>query len=137
MKLKHSIYMGLVMVSLVSQASFAANDTVNYKNGRGSLLTLQFNADNTINGTFTTAVASKECQQAIGMKRPVIGFVAKNSITFSTNYPDCGSVVTFIGNVEKDRNTIDTTAMVAHASKQIATEGPGARMISHDVFTRI
>lgn len=122
---------------LISPVTFAANETLTYKNARGSELTLQFSSDDSLTGTFTTAVASKECQQAIGMKRPIIGYTAKNSITFSVNYPECGSVVTFIGNVENNKMVIDTTAIVAHPSSQIAKEGPGARMISHDVFSRI
>jgi hypothetical protein len=126
-----------ILSLLLSQMVFAESDIINYKNTRGSMLTLQFNSDNTLTGTFTTAVASKECQQAINMKRPIIGFVAKNAITFSTNYPACGSVVTFIGNIEKNKTIIDTTAIVAHPSLEIAKEGPGARMISHDVFVRI
>ncbi|MCC2666510.1 MAG: Avidin family [Gammaproteobacteria bacterium] len=135
MKINNTVFITILSL-LLSQMVFAASDSINYKNTRGSMLTLQFNLDNTLAGTFTTAVASKECPQAIGMKRPIIGFIAKNAITFSTNYPACGSVVTFIGNIEKNKTIIDTTAIVAHQSIEIATEGPGARMISHDVFTR-
>lgn len=137
MKLNYSFCMAVISVSLFSQTVLAANDTITYKNTRGSVLTLQFAADDTLTGVFTTAVASKECQQAIGMKRPVTGYMAKNAITFSVNYPECGSVVTFIGNIEKNNQVIDTTALVAHESTEIAKEGPGARFITHDVFTRI
>jgi hypothetical protein len=122
-----------VIVSLFNQNAFAEKNAIHYKNTRGSSLELQINPDNTLSGFFVTAVASKECQQAIGMKRPIIGYIAKNAITFSVNYPDCG-VVTFIGNIEDNKKIIDTTAMVAHLSNQIAKDGPGARMISHDVF---
>ena len=137
MKLKSIHCLAAISLALLSQSLFAANDTMTYKNARGSTLTLAFGADNTLTGEFTTAVASKECQQAIGVKRPVVGYVAKNAITFSVNYPECGSVVSFIGNLEKNNTVIDTTAIVAHLSSEIATEGPGARMISHDVFTHI
>lgn len=135
MKLKPIACMTVGLL-LLSPFAFAANETFTYKNTRGSELTLQFSSDNSLTGTFTTAVASKECQQAIGMKRPIVGYIAKNSITFSVNYPECGSVVSFIGNVENNKMVIDTTALVAHPSSKIAKEGPGARMISHDVFTR-
>lgn len=136
MKLKNIACLA-IGVTLLSQSVLAANETVTYKNERGSILKLQFNSDNTVTGSFTTAVASKECQQAIGMKRPLVGFTAKNSITFSVNYPDCGAVLTFIGNVEDGKKLIDTTAMVAHPTVHIEKEGPGARMISHDVFNQI
>ena len=69
-------YLAILSLSLLSQSVFAANDTISYKNTRGSTLTLQFATDNTP-GEFITAVASKECQQAIGMKRPIVGYTAK------------------------------------------------------------
>lgn len=125
-----------VITTLLSQTAFAENNPISYKNTRGSTLILQINQDNTLSGFFTTAVASKECQQAIGMKRPIIGYIVKNALTFSVSYPECG-VVTFIGNIENDNQIIDTTSIVAHSSKEIAKEGPGARMIGHDVFNRV
>lgn len=136
MKLKYTGYIAILSLALLSQSVFATNDTITYKNTRGSTLTLKFGSDNTLAGVFTTAVASKECQQAIGMKRPIVGYTANNAITFSVNYPECGSVVTFIGNIENNKKVIDTTAIVAHPSIQIAKEAVGARMISHDVFSR-
>lgn len=121
----------------LSSFAFAAGETITYKNTRGSELKLQFLLNNSVTGTFTTAVASKDCQQAIGVERPIMGFTAKNSLGFIVNYPECGSVVTFIGNIEEDKSLIDTTAIVAHPSVHIAKEGPGARMISHDMFMRV
>lgn len=125
-----------VILAFFTQNAFAENNVIHYKNTRGSTLELKIHPDNTLSGFFVTAVASKECQQAIGMKRPIIGFIAKNAITFSVNYPECG-VVTFIGNLEDNQKIIDTTAMVAHLSQQITKEGPGARMISHDIFKQV
>lgn len=135
MKLKNICYLAMVL-SLFNQSVFAEHNTMIYKNTHGSTLELQINSDNTLTGYFTTAVASKECQQAIGMKRPIVGYIAKNALTFSVSYPECG-VLTFVGNIENHQKTIDTIDIVAHPSKQIAKEGPGARMISHDTFNRI
>ncbi len=136
MKLKTLACLSVTTLFL-SSLSFAATDTVTYKNARGSELKLHFSSDDTVTGTFTTAVASKKCQQVIGIPRPIVGYTAKNAIAFSVNYPDCGSVVSFSGNVENDKSLIDTTAIISHLSVQVAKEGPGLRMISHDVFTRI
>ena len=108
-----------------------------YKNARGSVLKLKFNDDNTITGTFITAVASKECQQAIGTRKPVTGYITKNSIAFVVSYPECGAVVSLAGNIEDNKSLIDTTAIIVHSTAHIATEGPGARMISHDVFNKV
>lgn len=126
----------LTTILILSQNSYAENKIITYKNTRGSILKLQINSDNTLSGYFTTAVASKECQQAIGMKRPIVGYIAKNALTFSVSYPECG-VLNFIGNIENKQTVIDTTAIVAHPSSQIEKEGPGARMISHDVFIKV
>ncbi|MBA2710071.1 MAG: hypothetical protein H0U57_05730 [Tatlockia sp.] len=120
---------------LSTQSALANDESITYKNKRGSVLTLNFSTDNSINGTFTTAVANKECQEAIGMERPVIGYIANNAITFSVNYPKCGSVVTFIGNLQKDKNKIDTTWIVAHQNDSIKSN-IGTRLIGHDVFKR-
>src|SRR5579864_8493603 len=111
MKLKS---VALFTVLALSSLAFAETERLTYINTRGSELVLEFSSDNTLSGTFTTAVASKECQQAIGMQRPIVGYTAKNSIVFSVNYPDCGSVVTFIGNIENNKKIIDTTALIAH-----------------------
>lgn len=135
MKIKNICYMAII-VSLFNQNVFAENKNIIYKNTRGSTLKLQINEDHSLTGFFTTAVASKECPQAVGSERPIVGYIAKNALTFSVSYPECG-VVTFIGNIEDNLKIIDTTAIVAHASTQISKEGPGARMISHDIFTLI
>ena len=135
MKIKKVYYIAAIL-SLFCQNTFAENNTITYKNSRGSTLKLTIHSDETLSGFFTTAVASKECQQAIGMKRPIIGYIAKNALTFSVRYPECG-VLTFIGNIEDNQKIIDTTAILAHPSSQISKEGPGARMIGHDIFLKI
>src|SRR5690348_7854364 len=106
MKFKNICYVA-VFFSLFTQSVFAESNAVTYKNTKGSILQLKINPDNTLTGSFTTAVASKECQQAIGMKRPLAGYIAKNAIAFSVSYPECG-VITFIGNIEDDQKLIDT-----------------------------
>src|SRR5579863_7148351 len=121
MKLKNIFYVA-VFFSLLTQFAFAESSTMIYKNAKGSILKLKINSDNTLTGSFTTAVASKECQQAIGMKRPLAGYIAKNALAFSVSYPECG-VVTFIGNIEEDQKLIDTTALIAHPTNHFAKEG--------------
>ncbi|MDX1837180.1 hypothetical protein DIZ81_07000 [Legionella taurinensis] len=127
----------LVTLSAGADAASTARETITYKNERGSVLTLHFTSKDTLSGTFKTAVASKECQEAIGSERPVVGYIVKNAITISVDYPACGSVLTFIGNIEQGKAMIDTTSILAHQSTHIATQGPGARFIGHDVFKRV
>ncbi len=126
MILKTVTCVAIISMAFMSQTSFA--NTLTYKNTRGSVLELQIDSKDTLSGKFITAVASKKCQQVIGSKRPVTGF-----ITFSISYPDCGSVVTFIGHMNKDKKIIDTTALVAHQNQMFA-QGPGTQFISHDPF---
>jgi len=137
MKLKKIIGLFSIVLPLSSQTAFSASDTITYQNTRGSVLTLKFGPNPVLTGQFTTAVASKECQQAIGTHRPIVGYIVDNALAFSVSYPMCGSVITLIGNIEKNKALIDMTGIVAHQSTNIAKEGPGARMISHDVFTRV
>lgn len=131
MKFKNVICITAIFLSLISQTVLAENNSITYKNGRGSLLNLKFNSDYTLTGSFTNAVASKSCQQSVGMKRPIQGFIAENAITIIVNYPGCGAVVTFIGNMNHSKKIIDTTALVAYQSSQ---DGPGSLMVTHDVF---
>lgn len=113
-----------------------ATNSITYKNSRGSLLKLRINTDHTLSGTFTSAVASKECPQAIGLVRPIVGYIAKNALTLSVFYPECG-VVNFIGNIEENKNIIDTTFIVAHPAYHVARVEPGYQMIGHDVFIKV
>ena len=135
MKFRQMCFTGVVL-SLLGMNVMAENNFLSYKNTRGSILKLQINPDNSVTGFFTSAVASKECQKAIGMQRPITGYIEKNALAFSVNYPGCG-VVTFIGNIEDNQKTIDTTAMITHTADSSSKEGMKARMITHDVFSRM
>ena len=134
MKLKKTFF--LTITFLLFSPIILAKNVMIYRNSHGSTLNLQINSNQTLSGTFISAVASKECPQAVGMKRPIIGFIAKNALTMSISYPECG-VVNLIGNIEENNQIIDTISIVAHESHHIAKEGPGARFIGHDVFHRI
>lgn len=121
----------LLSLSFANQTVFAnQNTTVNYKNSRGSTLELNFTGTDSVTGSFTTAVATKECQDVVGKARPVSGFVLGNAITFSVDYPACGSVVTFSGHLNEDKSKIDSIAIVTHQS----TGAFGSQFISNDIF---
>jgi Avidin family len=119
------------------QQAYAKNQTITYQNTRGSTLILKFSDNDSLTGTFITAVASKKCQQAIGMKRPITGYVVNDAIAVSVSYPMCGSVVTFIGHIDPSKTHIDTTALLARQSKYFYPKGPAAEFITHDVFTKV
>ncbi|MCW8405366.1 avidin/streptavidin family protein [Legionella pneumophila] len=134
MKLNIRTYAVIMSLSLANHIAFAEN-TITYQNTRGSTLELNFNEQNTLTGTFTTAVASKECQDVIGLARPIIGYIDGTAITFSVNYPTCGSVVTLTGHINSNKEKIDTIAIIAHQMSSF-TEGPGSQFISHDTFIK-
>lgn len=136
--MRHTIIACSLAIGLISTASAATaeNDTSTWKNTRGSTLTLQFLDKNAISGTFTTAVATKQCPKAVGLKRDINGFVVKNAITISVSYPDCGTVLTFIGNIDKQNGTLETTSILAQQADQVFVEGNGIQLITHDSFKK-
>lgn len=122
----------MIGLSLINQMIFAGQNTITYKNERGSILTLNFHEQKILTGTFTTAVASKDCQEVIGVERPIIGYLENEALTFSVSYPTCGSVVGLTGHINQNKDQIDTIAMIVHQTKAI-----GSQMITHDTFKKI
>jgi hypothetical protein len=122
---------------LLPQAINAQQNTITFKNQRGSILELNVLENNKIDGYFTTAVASKTCPQAIDQKRPIIGYITGNALTFSVVYPMCNSVLSVTGNISKDKKVIDTLAILNKQADDVTHEGPGARFIGHDSYEKI
>jgi hypothetical protein len=124
-------------VLLCGSLHAATTDMLIFKNQRGSVLELNFLADNKLEGDFTTAVASKSCPEAINQTRPITGYVIGNALTFSVVYPMCDSVLSITGNFDKDKKTIDTLSILNKQSDDVIHEGPGARFIGHDVYKAV
>lgn len=137
MNVKTIFYTTIMASFLLSSAINAQQNTTTFKNQRGSILELHVLKDNKIDGYFTTAVASKTCPQAIGQKRPIIGYITGNALTFSVVYPMCNSVLSITGNISKDNKVIDTLAILNKQADDVTHEGPGARFIDHDSYKKI
>ena len=137
MTFKNLICATTIVASLFCQTSFAAQDKMIFKNKRGSVLEFAVLADNKIEGHFTTAVASPSCPQAVNKKRPIIGYIIGNAVTFSVVYPMCDSLLTVSGNFSKTKTGIDTLSILNKQALDIRHEGPGARMIGHDFFKKV
>ena len=137
MTFKTFFYASTIISSLLSQSAFAEQHTISFKNQRGSILELNILADNKIEGYFTTAVASKTCTQAINKKRPITGYIVGNALTFSVVYPMCESVLSVSGNIDKAQKSIDTISILNKQADDITHQGPGARFIGHDSYTKI
>ncbi len=52
-------------------------------------------------------------------------------------YPLCESVLSITGNLDNDQKAIDTIAILNKQAADIAHEGPGARFIVHDSYSKI
>ena len=127
----------IALSSLFTHAVVAAPKEITYKNERGSILTLNFLADNKIERYFTTAVASKTCPQAINQKRPITGYMVGNVLSFSVVYPMCESVLSVSGHLDKNLHAIDAISILNKQASDITHEGPGARFIGHDSYKKI
>ncbi|RUR07319.1 avidin/streptavidin family protein [Legionella sp. km772] len=136
MKFK-TLSIALGLSSLLSGSLFASQDLLLFKNQRGSLLEIRVLDDNRIEGDFTTAVASKTCPQAIGIKRPITGYMIGNALSFSVVYPMCNSVLSITGNLDQDKTTLDTLSILNKQAEDIIHEGPGARFIGHDLYKKV
>ena len=126
-----------IACSVICQLAFALPNSIQFKNERGSILELRALPDNKIEGYFITAVASKSCPQAVHSKRPVIGYLVGNTLSFSVAYPQCGSVLSISGHFTKDQKAIDTISILNKQAEDIIHEGPGARFIGHDTYQRM
>ena len=137
MKAKTFFHLSLIAATLLSQTVHATTNTLNFKNQRGSILEIVLLKDNKIEGHFTTAVASKSCPQAIGTRQPITGYIVGNVVTFSVAYPMCNSALGITGHFANHRETLDTLSILNHQAEDILHEGPGSRMIGHDIYTKI
>lgn len=137
MNIKTIFYTAIIASSFVSQSINAQDQIQTFKNQRGSILELSVLKNNKIEGYFTTAVASKSCPQAINQKRPIIGYIVGNALTFSVVYPMCDSVLSITGNISKDKKAIDTLSILNKQANDVSHEGPGARFIGHDTYEQI
>lgn len=137
MNFKALCFVTIISSTIVCQPIYAVQNTMIFKNQRGSILELNSLADNKIEGYFTTAVASKACPDAIGTKRPIVGYTVGNAMTFSVVYPMCNSVLSITGNFSKNQASIDTISILNLQSDDIIHEGPGARFIGHDSYKKI
>ena len=137
MNFKTFFYATTIISSLLSQSALAEQNTITFKNQRGSILELNRLPDNKVEGYFTTAVASKTCPDAINKKRPITGYIVGNALTFSVVYPMCESVLSVTGNIDETQESIDTISILNKQATDITHEGPGARFIGHDSYNKI
>lgn len=133
--LKKCLYLVLVTASMVN-TSFA-EQTVSYKNQRGSVLTLKFDesADKggQVSGTFTSAVGP--C--AAGKIMPVTGAVNGNAIAISVNLQECKKVIAMSGNFTGENKELHTLWLVASQSPDPQAKDWNANIMGADHYQRV
>jgi hypothetical protein len=75
--------------------------------------------------------------QAINQKRPITGYTIGNALSFNVVYPVCESVLSVSGNFDDKQSIIDTISVLNKQATDIIHEGPGARFIGHDLYSKI
>jgi len=140
MKIRIIVSMLAMMFCVNSYAFNFANKTVQFRNHHGSKFTVighkKGHLSGTFTGTFTSAVALPHCSRIVNKARPITGFYNGNAISITVNYPSCGTILTWIGNVDRKQNFhamwLDTTQAADPHGKNF-----GSRTIGHEVFQAI
>ena len=126
------------LVSMCGVVHAEAASTVTYKNQRGSVLVLEWHAQDkdtgTLSGTFSTAVG--DCSQDMNVPVPISGFYNGNAIALSVNFPHCEQVVAMTGNTTKDKTRINTLWLDAHIAKEPMRADWNSNLIGSDFYKK-
>ena len=88
MIIKKCLYIVALISALQCKMTYAESNEMIFKNEKGSILKYQKLADNKIQGSFTSAVSSKQCIIARSKTYPITGIILGNAISFSVSYPE-------------------------------------------------
>jgi hypothetical protein len=124
----------------MSHCAFAAEEqSVTYKNQRGSVLTLIWHVDTketgTLSGTFTTAVGN--CKRDVGVPLPISGFFNGNAIAITVNFPHCKQVVAMTGHLSANDNELTTLWLDAVQAKDPVHKNWDANITGADYYERV
>lgn len=115
-----------------------AGKTINFKNQRGSTLSLTWVEDKnnagSINGTFTTNVS--RCKEDIGKPQPVLGYYTGNAVAITINYPNCASVVVMTGVLSQDKTELNMQWIVNRHVNDPVNENWDSFIIGMDNFKK-
>src|ERR1700722_6537735 len=113
MHVNKKLALGLIACSLalVQVANATSTSTINFKNQRGSTMTLVFHQSKQENsgmltGKFITAVGN--CKTDVGVPVPLIGYYNGNAVSLSVNFPHCKQVVAMTGHITNNQSKLST-----------------------------
>lgn len=130
----------VLVLFFTSYCAFAAEEqSMTYKNQRGSVLTLIWHADTketgTLSGTFTTAVGN--CKRDVGVPLPISGFFNGNAVAITVNFPHCKQVVAMTGHLSANDNELTTLWLDAVQAKDPVHKNWDANITGADYYERV
>ncbi len=135
----NTILLCLTLSASMSCALAATDQTIIYKNQRGSTMTLIWHADKnntgTLTGTFTTAVGN--CKADVGRPLPVTGYFNGNALAVTVNFPHCKQVVAITGNTTNDQAELHTLWLDATQAKDPTGQDWNSNLIGTDSYKKV
>ncbi len=136
---KYAIALIAGSIGVITSVNAATDQTINYKNQRGSVMTLTWHAiknnTGTLSGTFTTAVGN--CKANVGVPMPLTGFYNGNAVAITVNFPECKQVVAMTGNLINNNNELNTIWLDASHTKDPVQTNWNSNIIGTDQYQRI
>ena len=134
---------GIISCTFLSLTQIVYADsgkTINYKNQRGSTMTLIFHPGEpkntgTLSGTFTTAVGN--CKTDIGIPLPISGYYNANAISVTVNFPHCHQVVAMTGNLIENQSKLHTLWLDAAPVDDPRGNDWNSNIVGSDFYQRI
>lgn len=130
---------GCIFLLSMGHVAYASSDqSISYKNQRGSTMTLIFHQvdkdTGTLKGTFRTAVGN--CGQDVGVPMPLSGYYNGNALAVTVNFLHCKQVVAMTGNL-LNGNQIQMLWLDASSSKAPHHEDWNSNIIGTDFYKKI
>ncbi|CAN5220266.1 hypothetical protein BH10PSE19_BH10PSE19_14320 [soil metagenome] len=119
-------------------ANAAVDQSITYKNQRGSIMTLTWHSSTkntgTLTGTFTTMVG--KCAADVGVPVPLSGFFNGNAVAITFNFPHCQQVVAMTGHLTDQNNALSTLWLDATLSHDPIHKDWDANITGADYYKR-
>ena len=136
---KTLIYSLLFCLLGITHYVYAADQTIIFKNQRGSMLKLIFQNEKTntgsLTGTFTTNVGN--CKADVGIPVPIRGYFNGNAIALIVNFPHCQQLVAMTGNLTDHYDELHTLWLDAHNVKDPVNKNWDSNIIGADSYKKV
>lgn len=139
MKLIKKLALGFICFTLGASQFAMADSSIQYKNQRGSVLSIKFQRgahenSGSVTGTFTTAVGN--CAKEMNIPMPISGFYNGNAVTITVNFPRCNQVVAMTGNFSNDLTKLHTLWLDASSVDDPKGNDWNSNIVGSDYYER-